>query len=111
MALRWYGFRLGASLMGSNFEVNEQPKHEVTIEKYKEIEKGAEPPNCSLSPELDQPQNCVSWFDAQAYCKARGAGLPTEEEWEYAARGPNSLVFPWGNSYDAEYAIDWNDGR
>lgn len=47
----------------------------------------------------------VSWYEAYAYCKwlSEKTGetyrLPTEAEWEYAARGPESLIFPWGNDY------------
>jgi formylglycine-generating enzyme required for sulfatase activity len=47
-----------------------------------------------------QPRESVTWFEADQYCRARGARLPTEVEWEYAARGPDNLAFPWGNRFD-----------
>lgn len=45
----------------------------------------------------------ITWNDADAYCKSLGKRLPTEEEWEKAARGPNGNVYPWGS--------DWAENR
>ncbi len=50
------------------------------------------------------PRLCVTWFEAEAYATWRGGRLPTEAEWEYAARGPESRVYPWGETFDAAKA-------
>jgi formylglycine-generating enzyme required for sulfatase activity len=69
----------------------------------------------------DQPRETVSWFESGAHCESRGARLPTEAEWEYAARGPDLLIFPWGNEFDGTLlnscdvnclaAVPWADKR
>lgn len=64
-------------------------------------------PKSSYQDHPDRPVVHVSRADAEAYCKNEGERLPTEEEWEFAARGSERRVFPWGNRFD-EAAANWN---
>jgi formylglycine-generating enzyme required for sulfatase activity len=85
-------------------------KHEVTVADYR---KCAEAGTCSTaatgeycnwgkSGRENHPINCVDWKQAKTYCEAWAGGrLPTEAEWEKAARGTDGRVYPWGNPWDS----------
>ncbi len=59
----------------------------------------------------NHPVNCVTWFEADAFCRAHGKRLPSEPEWEWAARGEGrGATFPWGEDAPASRACWDGDG-
>ncbi len=91
---------------------------EVSYVGMKPSEEKAFKPLCNVdvADRSDHPMNCVSWRDAETYCRKSDKRLPTEAEWEYATRGPDGRVYPWGdekptvqhlNACDAE-CLKWS---
>jgi len=113
----------GSFEMGYNGgKANERPEHlvtvkqfymdiyEVTNEEYAElVNKGYKAPphwrnNTYLLGEEKFPVVGVDWYDAVAYAESKDKRLPTEAEWEFAARGEDGRLYPWGKEWIESYA-------
>lgn len=79
-------------------------KYEVTQAQFEQL--GGQKANANAFTGINLPVERITWFEARDYCENnRGGRLPTEREWEYAARGPNNLIYPWGNDFVANNVV------
>lgn len=92
-------------------------KFEVTVAQYQAcVSSGA----CSAAGQTagcnsaradrsDHPINCVNWEQASTFCLAASKRLPTEAEWERAARGDDGRTYPWGNDFPSRDRLNYNN--
>ncbi|MBM3496659.1 MAG: hypothetical protein FJX72_20420, partial [Armatimonadetes bacterium] len=110
----------GEFIMGSDGGGDEKPRrkvyldgywmyqHEITVAQYRRFcsETGRKMPDApSWGWKNDHPIVNVSWHDAKAYAAWAGVQLPTEAQWEKAARGTDGREYPWGSTFDSSKAV------
>jgi formylglycine-generating enzyme required for sulfatase activity len=125
-------FLMGSADSDGDADNDEKPQHrvyldafwmdrtEVTKDQYQQCVAAGKcaAPSCRGTGQGNHPVVCVSWQDAADYCTWAGRRLPTEAEWEKAARGTDGRKYPWGNQgvagnllnfCDSNCGYDWRD--
>ena len=107
-----YDMAAGDLQSGPPHEVTVEPffidKYEVTTDAYGAYQKNQNPTGqtgqTGQTEENKLPMTGVNWREADSYCRSLGKRLPTEEEWEFAARGEGGRIYPWGNKFEVDRA-------
>ena len=128
--ISWVNIPAGSFMMGSEHELDEQPIHQVTVQAFQmsetevtvgqyrqcfEAGRCSEPStedevgctwSASPSDKEDHPINCLDWGQARTFAVWEGGDLPTEAQWEYAARGGEDFEYAGSDNVDE---VAWYD--